>query len=158
MLILVRDFLRRNFETVGEGISQIVLTLSLADGAIAASRATERRKAIEISMLIVEIIGFIIDHLHVFAAYMNDDFEGLLTLLASLQTRSSPEVLGRAYKYQKEVYNLFWAQADVQPRFQTPEAVFAKITSIADNSTKLYFASENIFFQRSINRVHFAFF
>lgn len=154
MLILLRDFVRRTSELVGEGISQIVLTLGLADAAASSGKQSDRKKINEISGIILDVIAFILDNLPTFIPYMADDFEGILNVLTSLHLKSDPAVLARAFKYQKEIYNLFWNQEAVQTRWENSQMVFEKIHSIADNHTKLYFTSENIFFQREFIRFY----
>ena len=113
-LILLRDFLRRNSELIGDGISQIIITLTLADLAVNFAKNVVKHKANEISLIILETLGFIFDNMHLYINYMSDDFEAILNLLNSLQLKSSPEVIARAFKFQKDIYNLFWDQSAVQ--------------------------------------------
>jgi hypothetical protein len=150
----MRDFVRRTADLVGEGISQIVLTLGLADAAAASAKQSDRKKVNEISGIILDVVGFILDNLPTFINFMADDFEGLLNVLTSLHLRSSPEVLARAFRYQKEIYNLFWNQEALQSRWSNSAAVFERVRVFADNHTKLYFTCENIFFQRRLTRFH----
>lgn len=105
-------------------------------------------------MIIIEMVAFIFDNLHLYVAYMGDDFEALLNLLTSMNLKTSAEIIGKTFKYQKDIYNLFWDQNSVQTKFQTPAVVFQKVSSFAENTNKLYFTSENIFFQRDITRFH----
>ena len=110
--------MRRTSELVGEGISQIVLTLGLADAAASSGKQSDRKKINEISGIILDVIAFILDNLPTFIPYMADDFEGILNVLTSLHLKSDPAVLARAFKYQKEIYNLFWNQEAVQTRWK----------------------------------------
>ena len=153
-LILLRDFLRRNSELIGDGISQIIITLTLADLAVNFAKNVVKHKANEISLIILETLGFIFDNMHLYINYMSDDFEAILNLLNSLQLKSSPEVIARAFKFQKDIYNLFWDQSAVQARFQNHEIIFQKIRMFSENTSKLYYTSENIFFQRLLIRFH----
>lgn len=130
------------------------MTLTLADLAVTYGKLVENHKIEEISLIILEMIAFIFDNIHFYINHMGDDFEALLNLLASLNLKSSCEVIAKAFKFQKEIYNLFWVQTAVQTKFQNPENVFAKINSFAENPTKLYFTNQNIFFQRNLNRLH----
>lgn len=146
--------MRRTIDVIGPGISQIILSLALADVAVTYGKTTEKLKVNEISLLILDMIGFIFENMHLFVIYMSDDFEAILNLLTSLSLKSSPEVIAKTFKFQKEIYNLFWDQNSVQMKFQNQAVVLAKIVSFTENTNKLYFTCENIFFQRFFIRFY----
>jgi hypothetical protein len=153
-LILLRDFLRRTSELVGDGISQIIITLSLADMVVNFSTTGEMQKGNEISLVILDIIGFILNHLHLYVNFMGDDFEALFNLLNSLHMKSSSEVVSKTSIFQKDLYNLFWDQKNVCGKFKNEEAIFGKVKQYCENTNKLYYTNENIFFQRFFIRFY----
>jgi len=133
---------------IGDGISQIIITLTLADLAINFAKNLEKHKANEISLINLDILTFIFEHLETYINYMGDDFEALLNLMNSFHFKTSPEIVVKTSKIQKDIYNLFWNQSVLKGKFKNEDLIFERVKSFSENVNKLYYTSENIYFQR----------
>jgi len=144
---------RKVNELIGQGISQIIFTLVLCDLTQENGSLQGDNKSNEISMLILDILAYIFDHLKIFIAHLNDDFEAILNMLISLSKKSKLEIVYKTIKFEEEIYNLFWNRAALDSKYENSPAVFEKIDDILANANKLYFSSENIYFQSSLIRL-----
>ena len=145
--------MRKINEAMGPGISQVIFTLVLCDLTLENGNLQGTDKASEISLLILDILAYIFDNLALFIAFLNDDFEAILNMLISLSKKTKLEIVYKTLKFQEEIYTLFWSRETLHPRFQGQPILLAKMDEIASNTSKLYFSSENIYFQSRLIRL-----
>ena len=153
MLFSLQNLVRKLNEAIGPGISQIIFTLVLCDLTLENGSSKADNKATEISALILDILTYIFDNLHIFISYMGDDFEPVLNLLVSLSKKSKLDIVYKTVKFEEHIYNLFWNSELIEDKLVNPKIVLEKIEQVRTNSNKLYFSSENLYFQSSLKRL-----
>jgi len=153
LLISLQNLVRKVNELIGPGISQIIFTLVLCDLTQENGSLQGENKSSEISTLILDILTYIFDNLKMFITYLNDDFEAILNMLISLSKKSKLEIIYKTIKFEEEIYNLFWNRAALDSKYDNSPAIIEKIDDIVSNANKLYFSSENIYFQSNITRL-----
>ncbi len=153
LLISLQNLVRKINESIGPGISQIVFTLVLCDLTLENGSLEGENKANEISSLILDILSYVFDNFKIFIAYLNDDFEAILNMLISLSKKSKLEIVYKTIKFEEEIYCLFWNRSCIDPKYQNQPAIVEKIDEIISNTNKLYFSSENIYFQSELTRL-----
>lgn len=154
LLISTQNLVRKINEAIGPGISQVLFTLVLCDLTLENGNLQGDGKASEISFLILDILGYVFEHLQMFIGFMHDDFEAVLNMLISLSRKTKLDIIYKTLRFQEEIYNLFWNRGAIDARQAGQSIVLERIDEIVANPHKLYFSSENIYFQSWLSRLY----
>ena len=148
----VYSLLRKVTKDIGPGISQIITALMLSDISWESSGNKDKKRQFEVSGLILDNLTFIFGNFDVFIDLINDDFEGILNILISLTNKYSLDIVYKAVKLQEELFFLFWDPREVKAKYD--ESLASRFKAKLSESTKVYFANENIYFQSKLTRFH----
>lgn len=148
----IYSLLRKITKDIGPGISQIITALMLSDLSLESSGNKDKKRQYEVSNLILDNITYIFNNFETFIDYINDDFEGILNILISLTNKHSLDIVYRAVKLQEELFFFFWDPQEVKAKYG--DVVTSRFHTRISESTKVYFANDNIYFQSNLIRFY----
>lgn len=152
LLMSVYSLLRKITKDIGPGISQIIQTLMLSDLSLESSGNKDKKRQFEVSNLILDTLTYVFTNFDLFIDFINDDFEGILNILINLTNKYSLDIVYKAVKLQEELFFLFWEPEEVTAKYG--EALTTRFRAKIGDSTKVYFANDNIYFQSKLSSVH----
>ena len=125
----------------------------LSDLSLESSSDKDKKKQFEISSLVLDNLNYIFSSFGILIDYINDDFEGIINILISLTNKQTLDIVYRAVKLQEELFFLFWDPKEIKSKYD--DNVTTRFSGKIANSSKVYFANDNIYFQSKLKRFHY---